>query len=111
MQVRSHDSFSHFFGLIINGCKYKKVDIYKSLTVICVLNFLVNLEAADSYSALVIITRHQISELLYVFDVSPNKTVERAKIYAEFHKSNSEKKNPCLSICDFQKFETVTIPN
>lgn len=46
-----------------------------------------------------------------MFDASPDETAETAKIYAEFNKSNSEKKNPCLSICDFQKFKTVTVPN
>lgn len=87
------------------------MDIYRGLRVICVLSCCVNSEAAESYSALGIITNHQISELLYVFDTSPNEAVETAKIYAECHKSNSEKKNPCLSICNFQKFKTVTIPN
>lgn len=87
------------------------MDIYKGLRVICVLNCLVNSEAAESYSAHGIITSHQISELLYVFGTSPNETVETAKIHVECHKSNSEKKNPCLSTRNFQKFKTVTIPN
>lgn len=40
-----------------------------------------------------------------------NKIMETANIYAESHKSTSEKKNPYLSIYNFQKFKIVTIPN
>lgn len=37
--------------------------------------------------------------------------METAKIYAESHKSTSEKKNPYLSIYNSQKFQTARILN
>lgn len=63
IQVRSWDCLPFFYGLIINGCIYKKMDIYKGSRVICVLDHWVTSEAVEGYSALGIIARHQISAL------------------------------------------------
>lgn len=88
------------------------MDIYKGLRVICVLNCLVTSEAAEGYLALGIITRHQYQNYHMRLILHPtNKIMETAKIYAESHESTSEKKNPYLSIYNFQKFKIVTIPN
>ena len=98
-----------FYSLIINGCIYMKMDSYKSLRVISVLNCLVTSEGAESYSALGIITRQNYHMCLIL--PLTNKVVETAKIYAACRKSTPEKKNLYLSIHNFQKFKIVTISN